>query len=76
MRQSVKNKSFEELSQLTGNVVNFISNCDFFPNFNVTGRVLRIDLSNNEIMFEVSIHPNDRVIKIGSNMKNLTYEIL
>lgn len=76
MRQSVKNKSFEELSQLTGNVVNFVSNCDFFPNFNVTGRVLRIDLSNNETMFEVSVHPNDRVIKIGSNMKNLTYEIL
>jgi len=72
----VKSKSYEELQTLIDKMVNFKSSCSFFPNFNITGKVKSISLNNNEIIFEVIAKPNDKLIKIGSNMTKLSYDII
>ena len=60
---------------MLANNVHFKSDCEFFPNFDVTGKVIRITLNNTEIIIDV-LTKNRKQIKIGSNMKNLRYEIL
>lgn len=73
----VKQESFESLSQLTGKIVNFTSDCEMFKNFNVVGRVLSVQIGHeNETIFEINTHPTNKTIKIGSNMKNLKYEVM
>ena len=72
----VKNKSFKELCQLNGYVVNFKSSCEFFPNFDVVGRVTNIMLKNDETIFTIKTHPTNKEIKIGSNMHQLRYLIM
>lgn len=72
----VKNYSFEWLSfNLIGKNVQFKSDCEFFPNFNVTMKISSIFLKNNEIIFEGTVK-NKKNFKIGSNMKNLKFLIL
>ena len=71
----VKNYSFEWLSfNLIGKNVQFKSDCEFFPNFDVTMKISSIYLQNNEIIFEGTVK-NKRNFKIGSNMKNLRFLI-
>ena len=57
--------------------VNFISDCEFFPNFNVTGYIADIKLSktSNEILFTINTTNNKKLI-IGSNMNNLQFKII
>ncbi len=57
--------------------VNFISDCEFFPNFNVIGYITDIKLSktSNEILFTINTTNNKKLI-IGSNMKNLQFKII
>lgn len=72
----VKNYSFEWLSfNLVGKNVQFISDCEFFPNFDVTLKISSIYLNNNEIIFEGTVK-NRKNFKIGSNMKNLQFKII
>lgn len=56
--------------------VHFTSDCEFFPNFDVNVYVYDIYLRNNEIMFETKNISNDKKLTIGSNMKNLKFEII
>lgn len=68
--------SFEELQKmLIGNIVNFKSDCQLFPNFNVTGLVESMHYAKNaEIIF--SVHVNKKTISIGSNMHNLAFKVM
>ena len=74
--EKVKSKSFDELNTLVGKTVNFTSSCEFFPNFNVVGRVMSVRMNSGEITFDVMCLPNNRRIDIGSNMANLAYKIV
>lgn len=56
--------------------VHFTSDCEFFPNFDVNVYVYDIYLRDNEIMFETKKISNDKKLTIGSNMKNLKFEIM
>ena len=56
--------------------VHFTSDCEFFPNFDVNVYVYDIYLRNNEIVFETKNISNDKKLTIGSNMKNLKFEIM
>lgn len=58
-----------------GKNVHFISDCEFFPNFNVTIKVKDIYLNNNEIIFKGKTKSN-KMLMIGSNMHNLQFEII
>ena len=68
--------SFEQLQNLLiGKEVNFKSDCQFFPNFNVTGKVEQIKYaSNGELIIIVKI--KNKSITIGSNMHNLSFSIV
>lgn len=71
---NVKSKSYFELQKLSGKKVHFTSDCEFFPNFNVTGRVIGSSINGNEYVFKVKTLKG-KIIDIGSNMRNLKYEI-
>ena len=67
--------SYNDLcSLLIGKIVNFKSDCQFFPNFNVTGRVLSIKISNNN-EYLIQILKDGKKYDIGSNMHNLSFDI-
>ena len=65
----VKNMTYNEIYSLRGNKVQFISDCEIFPNFDVIGKVKEISLIGSEYVFTVSVKGKN--IHIGSNMKNL-----
>jgi hypothetical protein len=67
--------TYSELcNQLIGKIVNFKSDCQFFPNFDVTGKVLSITINkNNEYI--IKILRNGKTYDIGSNMKNLNFTL-
>lgn len=72
----VKNISYNILSKsILGKTVNFKSDCEFFPNFNVTGKVYKLDLRQDETLIYVKTKQGKK-LTIGSNMKNLEYEII
>lgn len=75
MKQFIKNIPYEEISLLSGKTVNFVSNCEFFPNFDVTGKVYKIEKNINETLIYIKTK-NGKKLTIGSNMKNLSYEIV
>lgn len=71
----VKNLTYQEIINLIGKRVQFVSDCDFFPFFNITGIVVNINFNNDEYIFIVKLN-NGKITKISSNMKNLTIKIL
>ena len=74
--QKVKKMSLLDLSKaLIGHKVRFISDCEFFPNFDVTCNVKQIYMKGNEMIIEVNTL-NNKHLTIGSNMKNLQFELL
>lgn len=74
--ETLKDFSFYDIyKKLFGKNVRFISDCEFFPNFDVSCKVIKIYLKNNETIFEV-ITKNNKKLTIGSNMKNLQFELL
>ena len=62
------------IKKLVGQKVNFTSDCEFFPNFNVTGKVISYYIKGNEIIFKTKV--SNKTIDIGSNMKNLKFKII
>lgn len=56
--------------------IHFISDCEFFHNFNIEGYIKDINLSKStsEILFTVAV--KNKTLTIGSNMKNLQFEIM
>ena len=76
MRSAVKKCTYQELvNQLLNKKVNFKSECQFFPNFDVTGVVYDIQIRNNEYLIMLH-YKNGKTYTIGSNMHNLTFEII
>ena len=61
--------TYDEIYSLKGSNIQFVSDCELFPNFDVTGKVKSISLEGSEYVFIVSIKGKN--IHIGSNMKNL-----
>lgn len=63
-------------SKLSGKFVRFTSDCSFFPNFDVKGKVMKCDYSKSgNLIFNVKIK-SGKYITVDSNMHNLRFEIL
>lgn len=74
---NISKYSYPELNKLLlGKNVRFKSDCEFFPNFDVIGKVIFMKMQNSEILIDVIIHNKNKKITIGSNMKNLRFSIL
>lgn len=72
----VKQLKYKELLSYIGKKCEFKSDCEFFPNFHVIGKVVSVKLNNNEYEITVRTEPTGKEIPIGSNMRNLTIEKL
>ena len=72
----IKDLSLETIYSLLLKKVRFKSDCEFFSNFDVKCKIMDIHQKNNEILFEVIVYPSNKHLTIGSNMKNLSFEIL
>ena len=70
----VKKYNIDYFYTLIGKNITFISDCEFFPNFNVTGILIGIYIKNNEILFKLNVKSKKDFI-VGSNMKNLKFKI-
>ena len=74
--ERVKNFGFEVIyKKMFGKNVRFISNCEFFPNFDVIIKINKIYIKGSEILFE-GLTKTNKKLTIGSNMKNLQFEIV
>lgn len=72
----VKQYSFEQLHKnIFGKNVRFISDCEFFPNFDVILKIHKIYMKGSEIIFEGTTKSNKK-LTIGSNMKNLQFKLV
>lgn len=72
----IKGLSYSQIHQYLFNKrANFKSDCEFFPNFDVSGKVIQITNLGSEILIVV-LTSNQKRIKIGSNMKNLRFKLL
>ena len=72
----VKKHTLNTLTKkIIGRKVRFKSDCEIFPNFDVTGRVTGISYSNSEIIIKC-LTEKGKALTIGSNMKNLRFELL
>ena len=62
-------------NNLMNKKIHFISDCEFFPNFNIEGYIkdIKLSKSTSEILFTVAV--KNKTLTIGSNMKNLQFEI-
>ena len=63
-------------NNLINKKIHFISDCEFFPNFNIEGYIkdIKLSKSTSEILFTVAV--KNKTLTIGSNMKNLQFEIM
>lgn len=73
MELASKYSSTQLIKKIVGQKVRFISDCEFFPNFNVTGKVISYYFKGSEVLFKTKI--GNKTIDVGSNMKNLRFEI-
>lgn len=72
----VKNKSFVQLQELLlGKRAKFICDCEFFTRNGVVGKIVKMEIQSGETIFDV-LCDNQKHIKIGSNMPNLSVTIL
>ena len=73
--RDIKNVPYEELcNELRGKTVRFVSDCELFHGFDVTGRVQRLDRSQYETLIYVKT-TSGKLLTIGSNMDKLRYQI-
>ena len=61
--------------KLLGKKVHFISDCQLFPNFDVSGKVVDIVLSGNIPLIK-TLMKNGKTINIDGGMSNLSFELL
>ena len=66
--------NYKELYSLLNKNVRFISDCEFFPNFDINGKIFKITFNKDEYIFSLRLK-NKKEIKVGSNMKNLQFEL-
>ena len=81
MRKQVAKLTYSELCSYIGQTVRMTSDCDMFPNFDVTGEIQNISIRDNieyVITIAVDTHASvyhKKILYIGSNMSNLTIEL-
>lgn len=72
---NINNHSYYQLTELLlGKRAHFTSDCEFFPNFDVIGKVILIKQNPTEILIDI-IEQRGKRLTIGTNMKNLQCEI-
>ena len=76
--EKVSSYTIEKItSKLLGKRVRFTSDCELFPNFDVKVQVISVSISKNrEILFDCRNISNRKKLVIGSNMRNLRFQIL
>lgn len=75
--QKITNYIFPTLiKMLNGKKVHMTSDCEFFPNFDIKGKIISYTMRNNELVFKIITTNKNKVIDVGSNMKNLSFEII
>lgn len=75
--KKVSGMSYQQLkSELLGKKAHFMSDCELFPNFNVYGKVIEMHIGSHLETIMKFLSSNGKTIEIGSNMKNLKYEII
>ena len=76
--EKVSSYTIEKItSKLLGKKVRFTSDCELFPNFDIKVQVISLSISQNrEILFDCRNLSNRKKLTIGSNMKNLRFQIL
>ena len=76
--EKVSSYTIEKItSKLLGKRVRFTSDCELFPNFDVKVQVISVSISQNrEILFDCRNISNRKKLVIGSNMRNLKFQIL
>ena len=76
--EKVSSKSYIDLHKLLFHKkIHFTSDCELFPEFDVRVYVYDIYIEKNgEIIFETKNISNSKKLTIGSNMKNLEFEII
>lgn len=62
-------------NKLLGKKVHFISDCQLFPNFNITGKVIEINLSGNIPLIKTILN-SGKIMNIDGGMSNLSFEIV
>ena len=81
MRKQVAKLTYSELCSYIGQTVRMTSDCDMFPNFDVTGEIQNITIRDNiEYIITIAVDTHTsvyhkKIIQIGSNMSNLTIEL-
>lgn len=68
----VKQLKYEDLLKYVGSRCNLKSDCEFFPNFNVTGIIETVNIIGNEYEIRIKTEPTGKTIPVGSNMRNLS----
>ena len=76
--EKVSSYTIEKItSKLLGKRVRFTSDCELFPNFDVKVQIISISISQNrEILFDCRTISNRKKLVIGSNMRNLRFQII
>lgn len=76
--EKVSSYTIEKItSKLLGKKVRFTSDCELFPNFDIKVQVVSLSISQNrEILFDCRNLSNRKKLTIGSNMKNLRFQLL
>lgn len=74
--QLIKSLSYSDLLLLNNKDIHFISDCEFFPNFDVFCHIDKILFNGSEYIFYTTILDTKRKLEIGSNMKNLQFEFI
>ena len=76
--EKISSYTIEKITnKLLGKKVRFTSDCELFPNFDVKVQVISISISQNkEILFNCRNISNRKKLIIGSNMKNLKFQLL
>lgn len=76
--EKISSYTIEKITnKLLGKRVRFTSDCELFPNFDVKVQVISISISQNkEILFNCRNISNRKKLIIGSNMKNLKFQLL
>ena len=73
----IKELSFNDKIKLINKKVHFKSNCELFLNFDVKVEVLSYYIApNNEFIYNNKDIKTRKNLKIGTNMKELQYELI
>lgn len=71
-----ENGKLSFIKEIRGKNIHFKTDkCEFFPNFDITGKALSTEISSSgEIICKVRIQ--SKIITVGTNMRGLEYEVI